>query len=414
MKKNPLYLDSLINTTLGEDDKEQNELLVDIISCRYVSECSKNVNKSDLRVGHLNCQSLQTANDEISDVVSRYNQFDVLALTETFLTESMDKKMLDITGFSLEVLNRDKLRKGGLAYYVRQGLDYSLIPDFNVRVEGIFESFSLKVKLNHQEILMVLVYYSPSGDTEIFMDELEKLLSKLKCHQYPVIMLGDFNMDLLSLKNNKNLLFLQNCMSYGYLPIVRIPTRVNPMSATLIDNIFVSHQNIVRKFVEVLLFETSDHFATFADVVTDKSKIKSEPNYRLNRRDESEKNIADLVLSFNCIPWEFFFQAHIDSDSAYSVFIDLITSSYNYHCPVLKEPKRKHLPRKPWMTRGLLVSVNNRKTLYKQYLNNPSEEKFHQFKEYRNKLNQLKRNAKEIYFQKSFKNANGNPRKTGK
>ena len=143
-----------------------------------------------------------------------------------------------------------------------------------------------------------------------------------------------------------------------------------------------------------------------------KSKIKSEPNYRLNRRDESEKNIADLVLSLNCIQWENFFQAHIDSDSAYSAFIDLITSSYNYHCPVLKEPKRKHLPRKPWMTQGLLVSVNNCKTLYKQYLNDPSEENFHQFKEYRNKLNQLKRNAKEIYFQKSFKNANGNPRKT--
>ena len=256
---------------------------------------------------------------------------------------------------------------------------------------------------------MVLVYHSPSGDTEIFMDELEKLLSKLKCHQYPVIMLGDFNMDLLSLKNNKTLLFLQNCMSYGYLSIVRIPTRVTPTSATLIDNIFVSHQNIVRKFVEVLLFETSDHFATFTDVVTDKSKIKLEPNYRLNWRDESEKNIADLVLSLNCIQ---FFQAQVDSDSAYSAFIDLITSSYNYHCPVLKEPKRKHLSRKPWMTRGLLVSVNNRKTLYKQYLNDASEENFHQFKEYRNKLNQLKINAKEIYFQKSSKNANGNPRKT--
>ena len=136
-------------------------------------------------------------------------------------------------------------------------------------------------------------------------------------------------------------------MSYGYLPIVRIPTRVTPTSATLIDNIFVSHQNIVRKFVEVLLFETSDHFATFTDVVKDKSKIKSEPNYRLNRQDESEKNIADLVLSLNFIQWEKFFQAHVDSDPAYSAFIDLITSSSNYHCPVLKEPKRKHFPRKP-------------------------------------------------------------------
>ena len=176
MKKNPLCLDCLINTTLGEDDKEQSELLVDIISCRYVTVCSKKLNKSDLRVGHLNCQSLETAYDEISKVVCRINQIYVLALTETFLTESIDKKMLDITGFSLEVLNREKARNGGLAYYGRQGLDYSLKPDFNVRVEGIFESFCLKFKLYHQEILMVLVYHSPSGDTEIFMDEQEKLL----------------------------------------------------------------------------------------------------------------------------------------------------------------------------------------------------------------------------------------------
>ena len=66
-----------------------------------------------------------------------------------------------------------------------------------------------------------------------------------------------------------------------------MPTRVTPTSATLIDNIFLSHQNIVRKFVEVLLFETWDHFVTFTDAVMGKSKIKSEPKYRLNRRDES-------------------------------------------------------------------------------------------------------------------------------
>ena len=64
------------------------------------------------------------------------------------------------------------------------------------------------------------------------------------------------------------------------------------------------------------------------------------------------------------------------------------------------------------MTPGLLVPVNNHKTLYKQYLNSLSEENFHRFKEYRNKWNQLKRNANEIYFQNSFKNAAGNFRKT--
>ena len=58
-------------------------------------------------------------------------------------------------------------------------------------------------------------------------------------------MLGDFNKDLLSLKNKKNLLFLQNCMSLGYLPIVQISARVTPTSVTLIDNIFVSHQIIL-------------------------------------------------------------------------------------------------------------------------------------------------------------------------
>ena len=119
--------------------------------------------------------------------------------------------------------------------------------------------------------------------------------------------------------------------------------------------------------------------------MTGKSKIKSEPKYRLNRQDESEKNIADRVLSLNFIQWEEFFQAHVDSDSAYSAFIDLFTSSYNGLCPVLKEPQRKQLHRKPCMTPVLLVPVNNRKTLYKQYLNSLSEENFHRFKEYRNK-----------------------------
>ena len=56
----------------------------------------------------------------------------------------------------------------------------------------------------------------------------------------------------------------------------------------------------------------------------------------------------------------------------------------------------------PWITKGLLKSINKKNKLYKQYLHSPSNKGLQKFKTYKNKLNMLIRKAKRKYFFSKF------------
>ena len=49
--------------------------------------------------------------------------------------------------------------------------------------------------------------------------------------------------------------------------------------------------------------------------------------------------------------------------------------------------KNKTESRFPWISKGILTSINTKNKLYKRYVQKPSEERLNKFKTYRNKLN---------------------------
>ena len=75
-----------------------------------------------------------------------------------------------------------------------------------------------------------------------FIDEyLKPLTEKLISENREVILLGDFNIDLLKWDSNKNVSdFLDIKYSTNLLPNITSPTRLTSRSQTLIDNIFSS------------------------------------------------------------------------------------------------------------------------------------------------------------------------------
>ena len=58
----------------------------------------------------------------------------------------------------------------------------------------------------------------------------------------------------------------------------------------------------------------------------------------------------------------------------------------------------KKEPMSPWITKGLLKSINKKNKLYEQYLNSPSKERLQKFKTYKNKLNMWIRKSKPSLF----------------
>ena len=90
-----------------------------------------------------------------------------------------------------------------------------------------------------------------------------------------------------------------------------------------------------------------------------------------------------------------------DPEAAYGCFLNKFKDIYNSCFPSKKIKMIKFSLKKPWVSKGLLKSINWKNNLYKKYLNNPCFENERTYKRYKNKLTYfLLRNAKKLYYMK--------------
>ena len=86
------------------------------------------------------------------------------------------------------------------------------------------------------------IYKHPNlAITEFNEGYLQPLLDKSSLENKDVILMGDFNVDLLHYEtHNQSRDFLDKMLSASLKPHITTPTRVTPRSKTLIDNIFTN------------------------------------------------------------------------------------------------------------------------------------------------------------------------------
>ena len=80
-------------------------------------------------------------------------------------------------------------------------------------------------------------------------------------------------------------------------------------------------------------------------------------------------------------------------------FMDTITDNMNRFFPS-KRYRRKMTPKNPWMTEGILVSINVKNKLYENYLHERTSESLQRYKRYRNVLIDAIRKARKIISKK--------------
>ena len=76
-------------------------------------------------------------------------------------------------------------------------------------------------------------------------------------------LMGDQNINLLNYKNHGDTMqYLDTLFSYQHLPLITLPTRITPTSATVIDSITTTHK---ADFYDAGIIEASlsDHLPVF-------------------------------------------------------------------------------------------------------------------------------------------------------
>ena len=93
--------------------------------------------------------------------------------------------------------------------------------------------------------------------------------------------------------------------------------------------------------------------------------------------------------------------ASSDCQDAYTVFNSVIISKFNDACPY-KEFNVVRGNDKPWMTRGLKLSIRHKNKLFRLYKKKKSADNGKQYKLYKSKLQHVLRTAKKTYFTRLF------------
>ena len=78
-------------------------------------------------------------------------------------------------------------------------------------------------------------------------------------------------------------------------------------------------------------------------------------------------------------------------------FIDILHSTLNIHAPLRKQSRKgKKLKNKPWLSKGILKSIQQKNLLYKKALKLNDSNTWAQYKVYRKKLTHMKEYAKRL------------------
>ena len=115
-----------------------------------------------------------------------------------------------------------------------------------------------------------------------FLDNhLLPLLEKLSNEKRQILIMGDFNINLLNYDDKNTANFLDTVFSYSYLPFINTPNRVTGHSKILIDNIFCN-KPMLNIAAGNISFVTSDHLIQLL-IEPSSTKAKLEQTCKLQR-----------------------------------------------------------------------------------------------------------------------------------
>ena len=134
-----------------------------------------------------NCQGIRPQREKL-ELYLKENNFDIVALNETFLTKNIDFK---IQSYDTIKNDRSSSARGGVAFLVKHGLvinkEYRNI-DFNIITDN--KALVIYIDLSNNQNLILATIYCPNGNLH------PRLFETINNLSHNVMFVGDFNSKL--------------------------------------------------------------------------------------------------------------------------------------------------------------------------------------------------------------------------
>jgi len=340
-----------------------------------------NINQHEncLSIIHCNIRSIRQKLDYIRD---NFTDFDILCFTETHLDAAVSDEFLSLTDSYDSLYRKDRTNHGGgILVYINTNLIHKRMHELETFCpESVWINISVK-----NEKFLIGTFYSPKTSDPTFFTNFNKNIERALELSSNVIILGDLNEDLLNptLRKLKDVIVLNSLQN-----TITEATRQN----SLLDPVLIP---IDMKYIDSGIIqnpsEISDHCATYIHIPFPyEVKQTFERTIYLYKKADFQ-SLNDKISSFD---WQMLTKGTVNEATEYFVktFLDFVGSCI---------PQKKVLVRpddKPWFDSELRKFCRRRDRLKKQAIKTGKTSHIHKYKEIRNKVNNMKKHAKQNFF----------------
>ena len=384
--------------------------------------------KHSFKIISLNCQSINAKFNELKIYLEHFRNngitISVICLQETWINDDYNTSLLKLEGYNLIHKGKHCSAHGGVAIYVHESFRFNIISIQQSQLwDGmfieIFENESCTSAIGQNKVIIGNIYRPPRTNVdciEIFMKEITDVLEGFQFSKN-VVLAGDYNINLLKFKENRNInSFLENMISFGYIPKISFPTRLTHRHGTLIDNFFVKIANNFSKTTSgILVKNISDHLPYF--VTLDYINCHKESIKYIKTMSHFSINFVNFLRNSNIVEQ---LNSDISSDPnvSYEKLQNILKIGLDEYFPVKTCRFNKYIHKKcSWITKGILISIKYRDKLYSSLKclspnNHLYQSKKTNLQTYNRILRQSIRNAKKIYYFKCFERFKNDMKKT--
>ena len=202
-----------------------------------------NLETDKLFILYFNVRSLQKTIDKLITFLATFSETpDIIAISETKLTQGQPLVNVDITGYDF-IHCAGITKAGGVGFYVKQNLSYKQKSDININLKFV-ENMWDEVKTNNGPLVKGVIYRHPItlvNDHESFSTNLCDIFADLRDSNTAFYAGGDNNIDLMQINGNHNFRkYVNNILITSTKCAIDLPTRITDHSKTLLDNIYVN------------------------------------------------------------------------------------------------------------------------------------------------------------------------------
>lgn len=338
------------------------------------------------RIFHFNARSLNGGNLDYFRYVFEQSLADIICVSETWFKYLLPDSMYSLKGFQLFRNDRKGRRGGGVAVYVKDSYDASVISQSdNTMVEYI----NIAVRSNTFSMSISCVY-NPRRE-----HSLDPFFADLNCRLIDFnyfFVCGDFNVDIL--RSNSFTCTLKDRIASAGLYIINnsTPTRYcNDALPSLIDLFLVSSLNELIKFDQTSF--VSDHDLMFCSLKL--PFVYAESLSFFTYRDFNRVNISSLAHDLAGVSWKDCW--YIESvDDKLTWFMDVVQPIFENNVPL--KTARVSSNSCPWFTDEVLSAIKVKNKLHSKWKASPSTSNWSCYVNARNLSNSLIKRSKRNYF----------------